>query len=76
MAAALAGPAGTAGLLIPPDDAGAAVAALERLRDDDALRAGLIDAALALARAGTMERAHDRVEAFLAAHARPAVPQA
>ncbi len=53
------------GLLIPPDDAGAAIDALERLQLDHDLRATLITEGLRRARAETMETQLDRVAAFL-----------
>ena len=56
---------GANGLLIPPDDARAAVEALERIRVDGSLRAGLITEGLRRAQAETMEAQLDRVAAFL-----------
>ncbi len=53
------------GLLIPPDDARAAVDALERLRNDHELRAALITEGLRRARTETMEAQLDRVAMFL-----------
>ena len=61
---------GEAGLLVPPDDADAAAAALERLRDDEELRGRLVDASLERARAETIEAQLDRIAAFLAASTR------
>lgn len=57
---------GRTGLLIPPRDAVAAVAALERIRDDAALRARLIGDGLTSVREDTLERHLDRLAAFLA----------
>lgn len=53
------------GLLIPPESAAAAVAALERLRTDDGLRASLVDEGLRRARTETMEAQLARVAGFL-----------
>ncbi|MGI9657539.1 MAG: glycosyltransferase [Gaiellaceae bacterium] len=53
------------GLLIPPDDATAAVDALERLRLDAELRKALIAEGLRRAQTETMEAQLDRVAAFL-----------
>ncbi len=50
---------GRAGLLIEPASAQAAVNALERIRDDEALRGSLIENVLDVARSGTMQRSHD-----------------
>jgi glycosyltransferase involved in cell wall biosynthesis len=55
---------GKTGLLIPPADAGAAVAALERLADDEELRRGLCAAGLANAEHETLEAQLDRLAAF------------
>jgi glycosyltransferase involved in cell wall biosynthesis len=60
---------GSRGLLVPPDDADAAVAALERLRSDAALRRSLVEAALEHARGSTREAQLARVAAFLEAAA-------
>lgn len=57
---------GDATELIPPGDADAAVAALERLADDPARRARLVEAGLAHARAHTIEAETARVAAFIA----------
>jgi glycosyltransferase involved in cell wall biosynthesis len=59
---------GRAGLLIPPGDAGAAVAALELLRTDPSRRAGLIRAGHRAVSDETLERQLDRVASFLRAH--------
>lgn len=56
---------GTAALLIPPGDADAAVAALIRLANDEALRARLVSAGTEQARGQTMEAQTDRLIAFL-----------
>ena len=56
---------GRNGLLIPPDDAGAAVDALKRLRLDADLRASLITEGLRRAEAETMEAQLAVVAAFL-----------
>lgn len=58
---------GSAALLIPPDDAGAAVAALERIAADAELRARLVAAGLDHARRHTREAEIERVGAFIAA---------
>jgi glycosyltransferase involved in cell wall biosynthesis len=59
--------AGDAALLVGPGDADAAVAALQRVAADPALRAELISAGFAAARAHTLEGEVGRVAAFLAA---------
>lgn len=56
-------------LLVPPDDADAAAAAVERLRDDADERVRLIEASLENARRETLEAQLDRVAAFLAQQA-------
>jgi glycosyltransferase involved in cell wall biosynthesis len=61
---------GDAALLVPPRDAGAIVAAVERLLVDEAFRGRLIENGLAFAREHTLEREADRVAAFIA-NARP-----
>jgi glycosyltransferase involved in cell wall biosynthesis len=58
---------GTCALLVPSDDAGAAVAALERLAGDEALRARLVETGLSLVVEETMEAQLDRVTAFFEA---------
>jgi glycosyltransferase involved in cell wall biosynthesis len=60
-------PAGVdgAGLLIPPGDAGAAVAALERLVEERPFREQLIDRGLERARAHTIESECRRLAAFV-----------
>jgi glycosyltransferase involved in cell wall biosynthesis len=55
-----------AAILIEPDDASAAVEALERIAGDAELRGRLIDAGLERARGGTLEAATERLGAFLA----------
>jgi glycosyltransferase involved in cell wall biosynthesis len=62
--------ASSGGLLVPPNDAEAAVAALSRVASDSGLRRTLIEAGLAAARAETMERQLDRVAEFIGAHVR------
>jgi glycosyltransferase involved in cell wall biosynthesis len=57
---------GDAALLIPPGDAHAAAAALERLAANAELRARLIEAGFELVRRRTLEAECDRVAAFLA----------
>lgn len=57
---------GRTGLLIPPRDAGAAAAALERVRTDSALRSRLIAAGLDSVHDQTLERHLDQIAAFLA----------
>ena len=64
---ALAG--GRTGLLVAPRDAAVPARALERLRDDPALRRELIAAGLRSVRAQTMEVQIERVGAFIAEHA-------
>lgn len=59
---------GRTGLLIEPRDAGAAVRALERLRDDSALRRELIESGLRSVQAQTMDVQLDRVAAFMREH--------
>lgn len=56
---------GGAGLLVPPDDADALVAALLRVADDEALRERLVGRGLELARGRTLEVEASRVAAFL-----------
>ena len=56
---------GATGLLVPPRDAPAAVAQLERLMGDAELRARLIHAGLAHARRETMDAQLDRIAEFL-----------
>ena len=65
VAAALAD--GEAGLLVPPNDARAAAAALERVRDDD-LRKRLVTAGLEHARRETLEAQLERVLDFFQSH--------
>jgi len=60
---------GSRGLLVPPRDAPAAVAALLRLDGDPSLRERLMAAGLEHAREGTMEIQHGRLIAFLHAAA-------
>ncbi len=60
---------GRTGLLIPPQDAASAVAALELLRTDASRREQLIRAAHAAVSDETLERQLDRVASFLRAYA-------
>lgn len=57
--------AGDAALLVPPGDAPAAAAALERIAADEQLRMRLIDAGASRARKATLEAASARVASFL-----------
>jgi glycosyltransferase involved in cell wall biosynthesis len=57
---------GEAALLVPPRDADAIVAAVDRLVVDDEVRVRVIEKGLALARKHTLEREADRVAAFIA----------
>jgi glycosyltransferase involved in cell wall biosynthesis len=59
--------AGDAALLVEPDDAGAAAAALGRIAGDAQLRGELIEAGFERARAGTLEQASERLAEFLRA---------
>ncbi len=59
--------AGDAVILIPPGDAGAAAAAIERLAGDERLRARLTAAGLELVRGQTLEVQCERLAEFLAA---------
>jgi glycosyltransferase involved in cell wall biosynthesis len=59
--------AGGAALLVGPDDAPAAVAALERIAAEPRLRTELINAGLERARGGTLEVASARLAEYLAA---------
>ena len=63
---ALAG--GEAGLLVPPNDADAAAAALERLRTDEALRSRLIAHGLENAASATLESQTGAITSFLKRH--------
>jgi glycosyltransferase involved in cell wall biosynthesis len=56
---------GRAGLLVPPSDREALVAAVLRLSDDAELRTQLVDRGLELARERTLEAEADRVARFL-----------
>jgi glycosyltransferase involved in cell wall biosynthesis len=56
---------GGAGVLVPPADADALRAAIERLSDDAELRATLVERGLELARGRTLEREAGRVVDFL-----------
>lgn len=64
---------GAGGLLIGPEDADAAIAAVERLADDAQLRERLVRAALENAERETLEAQLDRLTAFFCAHV-PARP--
>lgn len=66
--AALAG--GATGLLVPPSDAASAVGALERLRTNEALRRGIVTAAIEQVAGETVEAQLDRLETFLLTQAR------
>ena len=57
---------GRGALLVPADEAASAVAALERVRDDDALRERLVQEGLDHARRETMDAALDRIAAYFA----------
>ena len=61
---------GQRGILIPPDDVGAAVEALERLRCEPDLRRELVERGLEHAAQETLEAQLDRVAAFFHANAR------
>src|SRR4029079_11002848 len=63
VAAALRG--GELGLLVPPRDAQAAAAALERVRDDTELRGRLIESGLRAVRDETLEAQLDRLGEFV-----------
>ena len=67
---------GAGGLLIPPSDPHAAVAALERLSGDAELRARLIRAGLEIARRETMEAQLDRIAEFVLEASRAASSRA
>lgn len=67
--AALAG--GEAGLLVPPDDRDALVAAIRRLTEDGALRRKLAARGLAVARGATLEAEAEHVARFIAADGLP-----
>jgi glycosyltransferase involved in cell wall biosynthesis len=54
------------GLLVPPNDVDALVAALVRITDEDELRAGLVALGLERARGVTVEAESERVARFLA----------
>ena len=56
---------GAAGLLVPPADAEQAARAVERLRDDQALRRRLVEHGLELARRSTMEHSHAHIVQFI-----------
>lgn len=63
---------GAFGLLVPPNDAEAAVDAVERLRTDVEARRALIAGGLEHAARETIDRQHDRLEFFLRAEIRRA----
>ncbi|MGH2921308.1 MAG: glycosyltransferase family 4 protein [Gaiellaceae bacterium] len=56
---------GEAGLLVPPGDAAALVAAVFRLADDEELRSRVVEHGLGLARERTLEKEAARAAAFL-----------
>jgi glycosyltransferase involved in cell wall biosynthesis len=56
---------GRAGLLVPPSDADALIAAVLRLADDEELRNRLVARGLELARERTLEAEAERVASFL-----------
>jgi glycosyltransferase involved in cell wall biosynthesis len=58
---------GAGGLIVPPNDADAAVDALNRIASDAELRRTLIEAGLAAAARGSMEAQLDRVAEFILA---------
>lgn len=62
---------GDGGLLVAPDDADAAVAAVQRLADDPELRKRMIEHSLRHAAGETLEAQLERLTAFLSAAARP-----
>jgi glycosyltransferase involved in cell wall biosynthesis len=64
---------GDAGILIEPADAEAAAAALERLADDEQLRAQLVSAGIDRVRRQTLEHESSRVAAFVTGE-RPRAP--
>ena len=66
----VAAAAGTAAILIPPDDPGAAADGLRRVADRPDLRRALIDAGTERVAEHTLEREVERVLAFLSAEAR------
>jgi glycosyltransferase involved in cell wall biosynthesis len=68
----VAAAAGEAALLIGPDDAGAAAAAVLRIAHDPELRRGLVKAGLETARSQTLKAETARVAAFIKAHSRAA----
>lgn len=68
--ATLAG--GEAGLLVPPDDADALVAAIRRLSEDAGLRRAIAERGLAVARGATFEAEAEQVARFIAADGTPA----
>jgi len=68
--------AGRRGLLVPPDDAGGAAAALERLAGEPHLRHALSLEGLAHARRHTLEAELDQLAAFVRSGARSAIPPA
>jgi glycosyltransferase involved in cell wall biosynthesis len=74
VSSALAG--GDAGLLIPPASAPAAVAALERLRDEPDLRRRLIERGLELAAGDTMDAQLDRIVEFFSSRLGGGAPAA
>ena len=61
---------GKRGIVVPPNDAGAAARALERLARDAPLRRGLVIAGLEYARRETIEAQIDRLADFFGAQLR------
>jgi glycosyltransferase involved in cell wall biosynthesis len=61
---------GRSGLLVPPEDAPAAAAALERIAADETLRRRLVTSSLADVSGRTSDVELDRIAAFLERHAR------
>lgn len=62
---------GSAGLLVAPRDARAVATALERLRDDPALRMRLVEAGLHSVETQTIEQQLDQVARFVGEHVEP-----
>jgi glycosyltransferase involved in cell wall biosynthesis len=63
---------GAAGVLVPPADVDAFVAAVVRLGDDAALRARLVQRGLAIARSMTVDSQAQRIASFIKGDAEPA----
>jgi len=62
---------GAAGLLVPPDDPGALIAAVRSLADDPQLRRRLAERGLVLASVTTIESESERVARFIAGEPEP-----